>query len=69
MYTDEELASIHFMYGLADVNALETGRFYREPYATRRLPDYVNTGISHVHQAPGDGQEVQPLRRRMFSTQ
>jgi hypothetical protein len=30
---------------------------------------YVNMGVLHVHQAPGDGQEVQPLRRRkMFTT-
>jgi hypothetical protein len=29
---------------------------------------YANTGVLHVHQAPGDSQEVQPLRRKMFST-
>jgi hypothetical protein len=32
------------------------------------IATYVNTGVLHVHQAPGDGQEVKPLRRRkMFS--
>jgi hypothetical protein len=46
----------------------------RVDYQTeRRLKEsiaaYANTGVLHVHQAPGDGQEVQPLRRRkMFST-
>jgi hypothetical protein len=30
---------------------------------------YANTGVLRVHQAPGDGQEEQPLRRgKMFST-
>jgi hypothetical protein len=68
MYTKEELASTHYMYGLADSNALEVHRLYWERYPTRRLPDrktsdgsiaaYANTGVLHVHQAPGDGQEV-----------
>jgi hypothetical protein len=30
---------------------------------------YMNMGVLHIHQAPGDDQEVQPLRRRkIFST-
>jgi hypothetical protein len=39
MYTNEELASMHYMYGLADGNAFEVRRLYRERYPTRGLPD------------------------------
>jgi hypothetical protein len=39
MYTNEELTSMHYMYGLADGNALEARRLYREWCPTRRLPD------------------------------
>jgi hypothetical protein len=39
MCTNEELTSMHCMYGLADGNALEARRLYRERYPTRRSPD------------------------------
>jgi hypothetical protein len=78
MYANEELVSMHYMYGLADGNALEARRFYREPYPTRRLPDRKTFEGIHGRLCEhgsfarppdtGDGQEVQPLRRRkMFS--
>jgi hypothetical protein len=74
MYTNEEFASMHYMYGLADGNALEVHRLYQEQYPMRNfhterhlkesITAYANTRVLHIHQAPGDGQEVQPLRRR-----
>jgi hypothetical protein len=39
MYTNEELASMHYMCGLADGNTLEVRCLYQEQYPTRRLPD------------------------------
>jgi hypothetical protein len=41
-----------------------------ERYVTQSIAAYANKGVLHIHQAPGDGQEVQPLRRgrKMFST-
>jgi hypothetical protein len=38
---------------------IQTERHLKESIAA-----YANTGVLHVHQAPKDGQEVQPLRRR-----
>jgi hypothetical protein len=37
----------------------QTKRYLKESTAA-----YVNAGVLHIHQTPGDGQEVQPLRRR-----
>jgi hypothetical protein len=80
MYTNEELASIHYTCMVWRLVMLwrcvacigndaprvdcQTERYLKESIIT-----YVKTGVLHNHQAPGDSQEVQPLRRRkMFST-
>jgi hypothetical protein len=79
LYTNEELAIMHYMYGLADSNALEARRLYRydtprvdcqtERHLKESITAYANMGVLHVHQAPGNGQEVQtPRRRKMIST-
>jgi hypothetical protein len=39
MYTNEELTSMHYIYGLADGITSEARRLYRERYPMRRLPD------------------------------
>jgi len=38
MYSNEELATMHFIYGLADGNALQARRLYQERYPIRRCP-------------------------------
>lgn len=38
-FTSEEMASIHFCYGLADGNGNLARRFYSERFPNRRLPD------------------------------
>ncbi|KAJ4450008.1 hypothetical protein ANN_01415 [Periplaneta americana] len=39
MYSNEELAEIHFMYGKADGNAALARRLYQERYPQRQCPD------------------------------
>jgi hypothetical protein len=39
MYSNHELADMHFMYGLADGNAVVARRLYQESYPGRRCPD------------------------------
>jgi hypothetical protein len=40
-----------------------------ETHLKESIAAYMNMGVLHIHQAPGDSQEVQPLRRRkIFST-
>ncbi|KAJ4426189.1 hypothetical protein ANN_26998 [Periplaneta americana] len=39
MYSNQELAEIHFMYGKADGNAALARRFYQERYPQRQCPD------------------------------
>ncbi|KAJ4425767.1 hypothetical protein ANN_27390, partial [Periplaneta americana] len=39
MYTNQELADIHFMYGKADGNAALARRLYQERYPQRQCPD------------------------------
>ncbi|GFS87567.1 hypothetical protein TNCV_2941691 [Trichonephila clavipes] len=38
-YTNQEMADIHFIYGVADENALETRGLYGERFPSRRLPN------------------------------
>lgn len=48
MYTNEEPATIHFIYGLADDNALQTHcRLYQERYPTHRCPNRKTFGRIH----------------------
>lgn len=37
-FTNEEMAQMHFLYGLANGNSLEARRLYAERYPERRLP-------------------------------
>jgi hypothetical protein len=39
MYSNQDLAHMHFMYGLADSNAVVTRRLHQEMYPGRRCPD------------------------------
>ncbi|KAJ4432171.1 hypothetical protein ANN_20787 [Periplaneta americana] len=39
MYSNQELAEIHFMYGIADGNAALARRLYQERYPQRQCPD------------------------------
>ncbi|KAJ4426948.1 hypothetical protein ANN_26747 [Periplaneta americana] len=39
MYSNQELAEIHFMYGKADCNAALARRLYQERYPQRQCPD------------------------------
>ncbi|KAJ4443590.1 hypothetical protein ANN_05264 [Periplaneta americana] len=39
MYSNQELAEIHFMYGKADGNAALARRLYQERYPQRQCPD------------------------------
>jgi len=48
LYTNTELADIHFMYGKADGNAELARQLYREKYPQRRVP--CNRVFSGVHQ-------------------
>ncbi|KAJ4434760.1 hypothetical protein ANN_23329 [Periplaneta americana] len=41
MYSNQELAEIHFMYGKADGNAALARRLYQERYPQRQCPDYL----------------------------
>lgn len=38
-YTNEEMADIHYCYGLADGVSLAAQRFYRDRFPNRRIPD------------------------------
>ncbi|GFW70314.1 uncharacterized protein TNCV_5131401 [Trichonephila clavipes] len=38
-YTNQEMANIHFIYSVADGNALEAQRLYGERFPSRRLPN------------------------------
>ncbi|KAJ4444320.1 hypothetical protein ANN_06112 [Periplaneta americana] len=40
MYSNQELAEIHFMYGKADGNAALARRLYQERYPQRQCPDW-----------------------------
>ncbi|GFX82147.1 uncharacterized protein TNCV_4398061 [Trichonephila clavipes] len=46
-YTNQEMANIHFMYGIADGNALEARRLYEERFSSRRLPNRKT--FEHLH--------------------
>jgi hypothetical protein len=39
MYSSQELADMHFMYGLVDVSVVSTRRSYQERYPGRKYPD------------------------------
>ncbi|KAJ4431060.1 hypothetical protein ANN_19653 [Periplaneta americana] len=41
MYSNQELAEIHFTYGKADGNAALARRLYQERYPQRQCPDYL----------------------------
>jgi hypothetical protein len=70
VYTSEELASMHYMYGLAMVmlwrrvacigNDAPHVDCQTERHVKESITAYVNTGVLHVHQTLGDGQEVHP---------
>lgn len=38
-FTNQEKADLHFMYDVADGNALEAQKLYRESFSTRCFPD------------------------------
>lgn len=46
-YTNPEMASMHYVYGLADGNATEARRIYQERYPNRVLPD--SRTFSSIH--------------------
>ena len=48
-FTFEHLANIHFIYGLADGNALEARRMYSLRFPLRRLPNCRTFTNSHQH--------------------
>lgn len=48
-YSFEDLADIHFVYGLADGNALEAQRLYAIRFPNRRLPNDRTFTNSHRH--------------------
>ncbi|GFV47601.1 DUF4817 domain-containing protein [Trichonephila clavipes] len=48
LFTNSELADIHFIYGLADGNGRAAVRLYRERYPTRRQPNHQT--FARVHQ-------------------
>lgn len=41
-FTNQEKADLHFMYDVADGNALEAPKLYRESFCTRCLSDEKN---------------------------
>ncbi|GFV86098.1 uncharacterized protein TNCV_670951 [Trichonephila clavipes] len=43
------MADIHFIYGVADGNALETRRLYGERFSSRRLPNRKTFERLHRH--------------------
>ncbi|PSN45426.1 hypothetical protein C0J52_20837 [Blattella germanica] len=45
MYTNQELAEMHFMYGKADGNAALARRLYQERYPQRQCPDRKTFGL------------------------
>ncbi|KAJ4426663.1 hypothetical protein ANN_26461 [Periplaneta americana] len=47
MYSNQELAEIHFMYGKADGNAALARRLYQERYPQRQCPDRKT--FVHLH--------------------
>ncbi|KAJ4432524.1 hypothetical protein ANN_21146 [Periplaneta americana] len=46
MYSNQELAEIHFMYGKADGNAALARRLYQERYPQRQCPDRKTFALS-----------------------
>ncbi|KAJ4443375.1 hypothetical protein ANN_05043 [Periplaneta americana] len=49
MYSNQELAEIHFMYGKADGNAALARRLYQERYPQRQCPDRKTFVRLHYH--------------------
>ncbi|KAJ4435025.1 hypothetical protein ANN_23598 [Periplaneta americana] len=49
MYSNQELAEIHFMYGKADGNAALARRLYQERYPQRQCPDRKSFVRLHYH--------------------
>ncbi|KAJ4432110.1 hypothetical protein ANN_20725 [Periplaneta americana] len=47
MYSNQELAEIHFMYGKADGNAALARRLYQERYPQRQCPDRKTFVLLH----------------------
>jgi hypothetical protein len=67
MYSNQELADMHFMYGLADSNVAVARRLYQERYPGRRSPDgetaaFVNMEIVHLVLPIGDDQDLRFLK-------
>lgn len=48
MYTNEEMANMHYMYGLADGNCMKALRLYQERFPTRKCPDRKT--FQRIHQ-------------------
>jgi hypothetical protein len=78
MYTKEELASMVCTVWLMVMlqrcvtcirNDTPCIDCQTERHLKESITAYANTGVLHIYQAPGNGQELQPLRRRkMIST-
>ncbi|KAJ4440951.1 hypothetical protein ANN_10800 [Periplaneta americana] len=66
MYSNQELAEIHFMYGKADGNAALARRLYQERYPQRQCPDYLWGHLkSLVYSSPVP--DLESLRNRIVA--
>ncbi|KAJ4439249.1 hypothetical protein ANN_07369 [Periplaneta americana] len=55
MYSNQELAEIHFMYGMADGNAALARRLYQERYPQRQCPDRKTFGMTKIYNSRSTG--------------
>ncbi|KAJ4440477.1 hypothetical protein ANN_08618 [Periplaneta americana] len=55
MYSNQELAEIHFMYGKADGNAALARRLYQERYPQRQCPDRKTFGTTKIYNSRSIG--------------
>ncbi|KAJ4438126.1 hypothetical protein ANN_14065 [Periplaneta americana] len=55
MYSNQELAEIHFMYGKADGNAALARRLYQERYPQRQCPDRKTFGTTKIYNSRSTG--------------
>ncbi|KAJ4443013.1 hypothetical protein ANN_04663 [Periplaneta americana] len=73
MYSNQELAEIHFMYGKADGNAVLARRLYQERYPQRQCPDRKTFVRLHYRlceygkfNSPGLGRDDQDLQLQKY---
>lgn len=52
VYTNKEMADMHFCYGLADGSAAGAQRLYRERFPNRQIPDHAT--FSTIHRRLGE---------------